>query len=391
MNTLDVVLVVIVVAYAVSGYVQGFVVNLVATVGLLVGGGSAIFAVPMLLDSSGAATLQTSLLALGLVIGAAAIGQAIGTYIGTDLRGGLQSTTGRTVDAVGGGALSIVTVLVATWALGYSVSGASIPYLSSSARESSILGQVDGVMPNRASEALRAFNRVLDANLFPRYMDPFSPEQIQAIGPPDDGTLDEPGVREAAGSVVKILGQAECGKGIEGSGFVYGPGRVMTNAHVVAGVDQPEVTVGQRRVPGRVVVFDPQLDLAVIATEDLGVPALEFDESGSPGQPAAVLGYPENGPFDARSARIREQLTLRSPDIYDRGEVLRETFSIRGLVRSGNSGGPLISPDGDVLGVIFAASISDSATGYAVTADAAAENAAEGLSTNQSVDTGGCT
>lgn len=390
MNSLDVVLVVIVLAYAVSGYVQGFVVNLIATIGLLVGAGGAILLVPRLLDSGSSGSLQTSLLALGLVIGAAAIGQAVGTYLGTDLRGGIRSGPARHVDAVGGGALSIVTVLVATWALGYSVSGTSIPYLSSAARQSAILGEVDAIMPERASGALRAFNRTLDANLFPRYIDPFTPEQIQAVGPPDDVILSEAGVREASRSVVKITGRAVCGRGIEGSGFVYGPGRVMTNAHVVAGVREPFVDVDGRELPGQVVVFDPGLDIAVIATSDLGVPALDFDESGAPGQSAAVLGFPLNGPFDARSARIREQMTLRSPDIYDRGEVLRETFSIRGLVRSGNSGGPLVSTDGDVLGVIFAASISDSATGYAVTAAAAADNAAEGLRSSRPVDTGGC-
>ena len=390
MNSLDVLLVVIVLAYAVSGYVQGFVVNLVATIGLLVGAGGAILLVPRLLDSGSSGSLQTSLLALGLVIGAAAIGQAVGTYLGTDLRGGIRSGSARHVDAVGGGALSIVTVLVATWALGYSVSGTSIPYLSSAARQSAILGEVDAIMPERASGALRAFNRTLDANLFPRYIDPFTPEQIQAVGPPDDVILSEAGVREAGRSVVKVTGRAVCGRGIEGSGFVYGPGRVMTNAHVVAGVSEPFVDVDGREVPGQVVVFDADLDIAVIATSDLGVPALDFDESGAPGQSAAVLGYPLNGPFDARSARIREQMTLRSPDIYERGEVLRETFSIRGLVRSGNSGGPLVSTDGDVLGVIFAASISDSATGYAVTAEAAADNAAEGLRSSTAVDTGGC-
>ncbi|MGJ9412795.1 MarP family serine protease [Aeromicrobium sp. CF4.19] len=391
MSSLDIILLLILGAYAVSGYVQGFVVNLIATIGLAVGGVAAIFFVPRLLDSREESSLQVSLLALALVIGAAAIGQAVGTYIGTDLRGGLRSGPARAVDAVGGGALSIVAVLVASWALGYSVSGTSIPYLSTAARDSAILGSVDQVMPDRASSTLRAFNRVLDANLFPRYIDPFDSEQIEAVGPPDDATLQEPGVQEASRSVVKILGAAECGKGIEGSGFVYAPGRVMTNAHVVAGVDEPFVEIDDRRVSGRVVVFDPELDLAVVATQDLGLPALEFDESGAPGQTAAVLGYPENGPFDARSARIRDQLTLRSPDIYDRGEVLRETFSIRGLVRSGNSGGPLISPEGDVLGVIFAASISDSATGYAVTAEQAAENAGDGQRATQPVDTGGCT
>ena len=390
MGSLDVIIAVLLVAYAVSGYVQGFVVNMVATAGLVVGGVGAIWLVPRLLDRQDP-SLTTSLLGLGIVIGAAAVGQAIGTYVGTDLRGGLRASPLRTVDAVGGAALSMVAVLVASWALGYAVSGTSIPYLAKAARDSTVLAKVDSVMPGAATDTLRAFSRTLDANLFPRYIDPFADETITAVGPPDDATLSQPGVREASRSVVKILGDAECGRGIEGSGFVYAPGRVMTNAHVVAGVDDPTVTVeGERRLDGRVVVFDPELDLAVIATDDLGVPALELDTSGVAGQEAAVLGYPENGPFDARAARIRSQLTLRSPDIYDRGQVLREAFSVRSLVRSGNSGGPLVSTDGTVLGVIFAASVSDSSTGYAVTAEQAQDDAREGVSADRAVDTGGC-
>jgi S1-C subfamily serine protease len=390
MSSLDVVIVLLLVVYAISGYVQGFVVNLVATAGLVLGGVGAIWLVPRLLDRQDP-SLTTSLLALGLVIGAAAIGQAVGTYIGTDLRGNLTASPLRAVDALGGAALSVVAVLVASWALGYAVSGTSIPWLAKAARDSTILAKVDGVMPGAATDTLRAFSRTLDANLFPRYIDPFADEKIQAVGPPDDAVLSQPGVREASRSVVKILGNAECGRGIEGSGFVYAPGRVMTNAHVVAGVDEPVVTVeGDRRLDGRVVVFDPELDLAVIATDDLGVPALDFDLEGASGQEAAVLGYPENGPFDARAARIRSQLTLRSPDIYDRGQVLREAFSVRSLVRSGNSGGPLVSTGGDVLGVIFAASVSDSSTGYAVTAEQAQDDAREGESATQAVDTGRC-
>ncbi len=390
MSSLDVVIVLLLVVYAISGYVQGFVVNLVATAGLVLGGVGAIWLVPRLLDRQDP-SLTTSLLALGLVIGAAAIGQAVGTYIGTDLRGNLTASPLRAVDALGGAALSVVAVLVASWALGYAVSGTSIPWLAKAARDSTILAKVDGVMPGAATDTLRAFSRTLDANLFPRYIDPFADEKIQAVGAPDDAVLSQPGVREASRSVVKILGDAECGRGIEGSGFVYAPGRVMTNAHVVAGVDDPVVTVeGDRRLDGRVVVFDPELDLAVIATDDLGVPALDFDLGGASGQEAAVLGYPENGPFDARAARIRSQLTLRSPDIYDRGQVLREAFSVRSLVRSGNSGGPLVSTDGDVLGVIFAASVSDSSTGYAVTAEQAQDDAREGERATQAVDTGRC-
>ncbi len=389
MNSLDIALIVIVLAYAVSGYAQGFVVNLIATTGLLLGGFVAIAVVPRVMDDA-TQDLGSSLLALGLVIAAAAVGQAIGTVVGAELRTGLRWKPLRWLDAAGGSVLSIVAVLVAGWALGYSVSGTSIPYLASASRSSAILQQVDGVMPARATSVLRSFNDVLDTNLFPRYIDPFETEQITDVGPPDEKTLQQPGVQAARGSVVKILGQASCNRGIEGSGFSYAPGRIMTNAHVVAGVSSPSIVINDQRIPTRVVLFDKDLDVAVLAADNVQLPALDFDLSGAKGDSAAILGFPENGPFDARAARIRDRIDLRSPDIYDNGQVVRDTFSVRGLVRSGNSGGPLVSADGDVLGVIFAASISDKSTGYALTAEQVAASARKGIAGSRAVSTGGC-
>lgn len=390
MNALDILVIVVLVAYAISGYVQGFVTNLVATIGLLVGGLLAISLIPKFMNER-TPTVTSSLIALAVVVGAAVVGQAIGTYVGTDIRDGLVWRPLRWVDAVGGSALSMIAVLCAAWALGYAVSGSQIPYVSTEARNSAILGRVNQVMPDGATDVLDAFNKVLDTNLFPRYLDPFENETITAVGPPDPTSLNTPGVRTAAGSVVKILGAASCNRGIEGSGFVYADNRVMTNAHVVAGVANPFVIVGQRRIPAKVVLFDPKLDVAVLATNGLGLSPLEFDKSGSAGEKAAVLGYPENGPFDARAARIRMEQRLRSPDIYDKGQVVRQTFSIRSLVRSGNSGGPLVSEEGKVLGVIFAASITDRSTGYALTATQVARDARTGQNSTSPVSTGACT
>ena len=110
---------------------------------------------------------------------------------------------------------------------------------------------------------------MLDANLFPRYIDPFENEEIKAVAPPDTATLSQPGVREAAGSVVKILGEASCQRGIEGSGFAYAPDRIMTNAHVVAGVSDPSWSSGSSPAGAPVVVFDPKLDVAVLRVDGL--------------------------------------------------------------------------------------------------------------------------
>lgn len=389
LNSLDFIIIVVLLAYAVSGYIQGFVVNLIAMVGFFVGALVGIGVVPRIMGNEDP-TLMSSLLALGAVIVLAAIGQAMGTYVGSDLRGGLRAAPLRHVDAFGGALLSMAVVLVAAWALGYSVSGTSIPYLAKSSRQSTILSKVNGVMPPEAARTLRAFNRALDSNLFPRYIDPFADEKITAVEPPDPAMLRSAAVRKASRSVVKILGMANCNRGLEGTGFVYAPNRIMTNAHVVAGVSAPQVVIGSQRVQARVVVFNPRLDVAVLAVDRLALAPLQFDLTGGAGSDAAILGYPENGPFDARAARIRERITLRSPDIYDRGQAVRETFSIRGLVRSGNSGGPLVSPDGDVYGVIFAASISDKSTGYAITAKQVSADAKAGRNASSAVSTGSC-
>jgi S1-C subfamily serine protease len=388
-NSLDLILIVVLALYAASGYVQGFLVNLAATLGLVAGGMVGVVVVPSLLPDSGP-TLSSSLLALALVVAAAGMGQVIGTTVGSAAREGVRGSGSQFFDAIGGSAISIVAVLVVSWAIGYAVSGTSVPYLGTTVRDSVILGKVNGVMPHEATRMLRAFNRTLDANVFPRYIDPFEDESIKSIAPPDPAALQAQGVRQASASVLKILGVANCGRGIEGSGFVYAPGRIMTNAHVVAGVSSPMVEVNGDRVPAQVVVYNPQLDIAVLAVRGIGRPSLRFDLSGEPGEDAVVLGYPENGPFDARAARIRSEITMRSPDIYDQGEHLRRTFALRGLVRSGNSGGPLVSTNGDVLGVIFAASVTDSSTGYALTAEQVRAVAVQGKSASSRVGTGGC-
>jgi S1-C subfamily serine protease len=197
-------------------------------------------------------------------------------------------------------------------------------------------------------------------------------------------------VQRAQQSVFKIRGQNSCDRGVEGSGFLYAPGRVMTNAHVVAGVDKPVVLVGENEKPARVVYYNSKTDVAVLAVDGLSGPYLRFDRNGQSRQAAAVLGYPQDGPYNVQAARIRGEQRLRSPDIYGNGTVVREVFSLRALVRPGNSGGPLVSTSGRVLGLIFAASVTDGQTGYALTATQVSDAAAAGLTHTGTVGTGGC-
>ena len=388
MNLLDWVLVVVVVLYAVSGYWQGFITGAFATVGLLLGGLFGIWLAPHLLGNADP-SLWVSLAALFVVLVCASFGQAVLQYAGTRMRDQITWQPVRALDAVGGALLSVVAVLIVTWMLGVAVSGSRIPGIGPMVRDSSVLTEVNKVMPAQAQGVLRQFDRVVGSSFFPRYLEPFAPERIVEVSPAPGNVVRDPEVQQAELSVFKIRGNNRCGDGIEGSGFLYSPHRLMTNAHVVAGVTEPKVRVGTRDLDATVVYYNSDIDIAVLDV-DIEGPVIHFDDSGSAKQAAVILGYPNDGPFDAQPARIRAEQRLRSPDIYGRGTVTREVFSLRGLVRPGNSGGPLVSRSGQVLGVIFAASVSDKQTGYALTADQVGQAASRGLSATGRVSSGNC-
>jgi S1-C subfamily serine protease len=192
---------------------------------------------------------------------------------------------------------------------------------------------------------------------------------------------------------VEIEGTANsCSRRLDGSGFVVSPQHVLTNAHVVAGVAHPNVRVGGRgpRLRARVVVFDSRRDLAVLYVPDLRAKALSFDDSGSRGDSGVVAGFPQGGPFQLDPARIRDTIEARGPDIYQRSQVTRQVFSLYADVQPGNSGGPLLTPDGEVYGVVFAKSLDDPRTGYALTADEVAPVVTAGRARTSETSTHSC-
>ncbi len=390
MNLLDWFLVVVVLAYALSGYWQGFVTGAFATAGLLLGGLLGIWLAPIALGNA-EPSLLVSLGALFIVIVTASLGQAAFQYAGARIRDTITWQPIRAVDAVGGAVLSAVAVLLVAWALGVAISGSRLGSVTSLVRESAVLGRVDTALPNGASQLLQAFDNVVGTTFFPRYLEPFAPERIIEVKAGPRRLITDPDVVDAEPGVLKVRSTNSCGRGVEGSGFLYADDRLMTNAHVVAGVDRPEVIIDDSVVEARVVHYDPQLDVAVLAFDDGDRRALALDlEGAQPQQGVAILGYPQDGPYDVRSARVRSVQRLRSPDIYGEGSVLREVYSLRGLVRPGNSGGPVLASDGRVVGMVFAASVTDTDTGYALTADQIAASAAIGVTNTEVTDTGDC-
>ena len=389
MNLLDWVLIVLVLAYALSGYWQGFITGAFATAGLLLGGMVGIWLAPKALGDANP-SIGVSLGALFIVILCATIGQALLQFLGSKLRDRITWQPVRAVDAIGGAVLSATAVLLVAWALGLAISGSRIGAITGQVRSSVVLAKVNDLVPQSASKVLNAFNDVVGSSFFPRYLEPFAPETIVNVGPPPSRMLHDPDVIRDADSVLKIHGENSCGRGVEGSGFLYYNDRLMTNAHVVAGVTHPEILIGDNVEQATVVFYDPKLDIAILAFNDEGRPTLDFTYTAKQNDGVAVLGYPEDGPYDVQAARIRAEQRLRSPDIYGNGTVVRGVYSLRGLIRPGNSGGPLVASDGRVAGVVFAASVTDADTGYALTADQVRQAAAAGITSNNQVGTGDC-
>ncbi|MGY4770994.1 MarP family serine protease [Kribbella sp. CWNU-51] len=390
MSKLDWALVIVTALVAISGYIEGFVLGACATLGLLAGAAIGVWGVPRVLDNF-SPSVSVSFAALVLVVLLASIGRTLGAVLGSRLRNRMSWRPVKFLDALGGAALAAVSVLIVSWVLGVAVSGARIPSVTSAVRGSQVLAKVDELLPSSADRALQSFNDVVNTDLFPRFLDPFVPERIRETQPPDAAIARQKPVRDGYSRIAKVTGVASCSRGLEGSGFVYAPQRVMTNAHVVAGVSSPQVQVNNKKYDATVVLFDPETDIAVLYVPKLTETPLDFDFTGKADDPAVVLGYPENGPFDSEPARIRSEERLRGPDIYGDRTVTREAYSIWASVRPGNSGGPLLSNKGTVYGVVFAASVEDNRTGYVLTADQVSDDAKDGSTATQEVSTQSCT
>ncbi len=392
MNWLDLVLLVSAVSFAFSGYRQGFVAGLLAFAGFLTGGVVALLVAPSLVASLDPG-LGQSILAVGLVLLAATIGQVTLGWLGAMVRSRITWRPARAIDNGLGAAVSVVAMLVAAWFLASALRPGPLPSLSREIGDSKVVAAVDQVMPDRARTLFSSFRRVLDDTALPPVFSGLAPERIRKVPAPDGTVTGNAAVRRAAQSVVEVTGTAEtCSRTLDGSGFVVSPQHVLTNAHVVAGVDSPQVRIGGqgRRYDATVVVFDADRDLAVLYVPGLRAAVLPFDGSAGTGDDAVVAGFPGGGPFRLVAARVRDQIQARGPDIYHRAEVVRDVYSLYADVEPGNSGGPLLSPTGDVYGVIFAKSLDDPNTGYALTAKEARPVVREGRDATARVSTDTC-
>jgi S1-C subfamily serine protease len=390
-SVIDIFLVLLILMFAINGYRQGFVVGLLSFVGFFGGALLGLQLGPLLADQFSSDTTRV-IVSLACVFGLAIAGQALASFVGARLRNAIRSRTIQGADNAGGAVVSVVAVLLVVWLVAAPLGSSSLPWLARSVSNSAILGAVDRIMPDQANRLSEALRDTVDTRGFPDVFDGLSPTRVRDVAPPDPTLANSQAVAIAKRSTVKVLGTApSCSRRIEGSGFVYAPERVMTNAHVVAGTKRVTVELNGNSKNARVVAYDPDRDLAVLYVPGLNAPVMPFvpKKAGS-GSDAVVIGFPLDGPFDARAARIRDSRDITGPNIYDSGKVTRDIYTIRALVRSGNSGGPLVATNGQVLGVIFAAAADDPQTGFAITAAEAAPVASAGTSHNQTTDTGKC-
>jgi S1-C subfamily serine protease len=391
-SLVDLILLVLIVIFGINGYRQGFVVGLLSFVGFFGGAAIGLQLGPVLANTFSNETTRV-VVSLVMVFGLALLGQALANWAGVRIRGTIHNRAGQKLDDAGGALVSVVALLLVAWLVAGPLASSSMPGLARAIRTSAVLHSVNAVMPQKAQALSNELRTTVDTDGFPSVFGNLIPTRVRQVPAPNPALAGTAVVRTAHRSVVKIEGSApSCDRRIEGSGFVFAPGRIMTNAHVVAGTRSIEVETANGQMPGTVVVFDPERDLAVIDVQGLSLPSLSFASATvKTDADSIVLGYPLDGPYDAEPSRVRDVRPISGPDIYNDHTVTRDIYTIRGLVRSGNSGGPLIASDGDVLGVVFAAAADDPQVGFALTASEAAPVVKAGRSADQGVSTGSCT
>ena len=367
LTILDIVLILILLAYLVGGLRKGFLVTLGGIVGFVLGAIAAFLSVPfvsMWVPDPGWRLTAIIAVAVLLVI----LGHAMGSGIGRAIRRRLDFPPVRPVDRLLGGAANVAVAALVMSMLAFSISALGVPFVSQQIAGSKVIQTIDSLTPAPVKSWLAQARSIAVQDGIPQVIDGVAPSDPVPV--PDAGA-DTAALNEAAESVVKIAGTAfQCGQNQTGSGFVIAPDRVMTNAHVVASVNEPVVEIPDGRVlPGRVVHFDPVHDIAVLAVEGLDVRPLPVGAELADGTLAAFQGYPAGGPFQSQPATVQGLSTVLVQNIYGADPEELEVYTLAADVEQGNSGGPLLDQDGRIAGLVFAKATDDVPVGYALSLD----------------------
>lgn len=360
---LDIVIVALLVGAAVGGYRLGFVARAASWAGMLVGLVLAARLMPRAVESVGERSDRgvVLLVAAGLLLGGAAVGQALGVLLGTRAQVAITSSGGKRIDALGGAAAGVAGLLVVVWLLVPALADMS-GWPAREVRHSRVVEVLAERLPP-APDATKTLRRLLGDG-YPQVFEGL--DRSPDVGPVPEGTgIDQARAEAVAASVVKVVGEA-CGRIQEGTGWVVAPGVVVTNAHVVAGESATELETQDRsRVPATLVAFDPEVDLAVLRSPRLDAAPLPMAAS-EVGQSGAVFGHPGGGDLELSPFEVRQRLTALGSDIYGSSGVEREVLVLASDLAPGDSGSPLVDADGRVVGVAFAIAPDRPGVAYAV-------------------------
>lgn len=369
------------------GWRQGAFASVLSAVGVVSGIVLSVALLPLVSNYTANPTL-TLLLGIGVMVLIAGIGNLLGGLAGSRLRQSIRTRTAMMVDSLLGAVFQVFALLLVVWFVATPLVGRVTGPVGEGLSNSRVLTAVDQLTPPVIDNLPARLAATLSESGLPPLVSPFT--GAREVEPPNILIDDTAMVDRVRPSVVYVLADApQCSRRLMGSGFVISPDTILTNAHVVAGTDTVHVETVNGTVEATVVFYDPDTDLAVLHSAGLDLPALQWaEDAASTGDDAVVMGFPEGGPFEARPVRIRDKIIVNGPNIYATTRVDREAYSLRGTIRHGNSGGPLLTTDGDVLGVIFGTAVDESETGYALSADEVISTIGE-FST-AAVDTGAC-
>ena len=388
MNGLDVFLVVLLVAAAVTGYRRGATLQVFWYAGLLLGLLAGALLAPRLATAFAGRSTQAAA-AVGIFLLSGALGGSLGWLLGSRGRAHAKHVRFTTADAVGGSVVAVVASLLAIWFVALNLVNGPSWQIASQLRSSAIVRSLGGALPDPPSVASEV-RRFFDRFGFPEVFAGIPPEPSAPVGAPAEEEIDRAFDLGAAGTV-KIVGRA-CDAMQEGSGFVIEDVFVVTSAHVLAGMRQPGVQTADGATTTAIAVFfDPELDLAVLRLADpIGSSLALATEELERGTGGAVLGYPEGGPLVGTGAAVRQPIPALGHDIYGRKDVERAVYELQVSLHPGNSGGPFVLSDGSVAGIVFAASSVDEGVGYAIRSTEVLDELAEATTSRTPAETGPC-
>jgi S1-C subfamily serine protease len=372
----DLVLGVVLVSYAWSGWRQGLVGAVLGLVGLVAGAFLGARVAPDLLEQHAGLDLSTplgTLVVIGVVLVLATLGQWLMLLLAGRVRTLIHLSGFGLLDSLLGAVAVFVASTVVVWVVAGAVRTSGPQPVRQAVAQSTVVQAVDAVMPPAAGHLVDEVTRALDRGGFPRVFEGLGPEPIRAVPAPDSALAKDPDVAAALASVIHVRASApRCGQTSVGSGWVAAPGIVVTNAHVVAGSRSIRLSVKGTgpEVAARVIAFDPDRDVAVLAARGLRAPTLDQGAELEADDGAVLAGFPGDAGLWVGAARVRAVLQARGADIYGSPGAQRETYSLRATVRQGASGGPVLDDDGQVVGMVYATSLDDPQTGYAMTLEA---------------------